>query len=152
MLYGQKELVVDEKSRLTMPSLYKEEFKLDSDTYFCYVTLGMDGCVDIYSKDTFEKNIATVNALSNFDPKAREFKRTYMANTFSLEIDSHSRLLLPKVLLEKAKINKNVTLVGLYDHLELWDSETFNKSQLEGEKNFSTDAEKILEKNYGSAI
>lgn len=148
MLFGQKELIIDDKSRLTIPSVYLNAFT----DKICYAVLGMDKCIDIIPRELFEKNAENVNALSNFDSKSREYKRTFFSNSFQIEIDTHNRILLPKVLIDKTKINKNVILVGLYDHLELWDSEIFKKNLENGEDNFSSDAEKIMDKcNYGTA-
>lgn len=145
MLFGQKELVIDDKSRLTMPSLYKEGFRDN----ICFATLGMDNCIELIPSELFEKNTEKINSLSNFDPKARELKRTFFSNAFRIEIDSHSRVLLPKVLLDKTNISKNVVLVGVYDHLELWDLDKFNANLKDGENNYSSNAEKILENNNG---
>jgi MraZ protein len=51
-----------------------------------------------------------------------------------LETDNQGRILLPDRLLKRAGIEKEVTLIGVQDHLELWnrrDFEEFENSQWE---------------------
>lgn len=136
MFYGQKDLAIDEKSRLVLPSLFRNEFTGG----LCYVSLGLDNCIELYPESTYQEIAKKYMSLSDFDPKARKVKRTFISNTFSIQIDSHNRILLPKPLVSKTNVSKKVILVGMYDHLEIWDSDTFMKNQEEAEATFSDDA------------
>lgn len=136
MFYGQKDLAIDDKSRLVLPSLFRDGFKGG----VCYASLGLDSCIELYPEDTYQEIAAKYMALSDFDPKARKVKRTFVSNTFNVSIDSHNRILLPKPLALKTGINKKVVVIGMYDHLEIWDSELFEKNSKEAEDSFSEDA------------
>ena len=87
--------------------------------------------------------------LSDFDLQARKVKRTFLSNTFKLQLDSHGRVLLPKILTDKTLNSKRVMVVGMYDHLEIWDYDIFVKTQAENDKSFAQDAQKLLGKWYG---
>ncbi len=67
-----------------------------------------------------------------------------MGNTFNIPIDSHNRILLPKLLMNKVSLGKKVVVVGVYDHLEVWDMEAYYASEKEGEENYSESAKKLL--------
>ncbi len=140
MFFGQKELTIDDKSRLVLPALYREGFQGG----ICYATLGMDMCIQLFPKDIFEKKASELMTLSDFSKEARELKRTYLGNTFNIPIDSHNRILVPKTLSEKTNMNKKVILVGVFDHLELWDAEIYQAKEEENEKNYAANAEAIL--------
>ena len=140
MFYGQKDLVIDDKSRLVLPSLFRDQFTSST----CYATLGMDNCIELYPEENYQKMAEKFMSLSDFDPVARKVKRTFNANTFAITIDSHNRILLPKLLATKTKLDKKVILVGMYDHLELWDSDTFLKESADAEATFSEDAQSLI--------
>lgn len=139
MFFGQKELSIDEKSRLVLPSIYRDGFTGG----ICFATLGMDMCIQLYPKDIFEKKAAEVMALSDFSQANRDFKRTYLGNTFNIPIDSHSRILIPKLLSDKTNTGKKVIVVGVYDHLEIWDIDTYQKREAQSEANYCQYGENI---------
>jgi MraZ protein len=136
MFYGQKDLAIDDKSRLVLPSLFRNEFTGG----VCYASIGMDNCIELYPEETYQEKAKKFMGLSDFDPKARKVKRTFMSNTFNIQIDSHNRILLPKPLVTKAQINRKVVIVGVGDRLEIWDSDVFEKNEREAEESFSDDA------------
>ena len=142
MFFGQKDLAIDDKSRLILPSLFRDEFKGG----VCYVTLGLDPCLEIYPEEIYKEKVVKFTSLSDFDQISRKLKRTFLSNTFKIEIDPHNRILLPKALLAKTNLNKKVILVGIFDHLELWDDETFLNNSSEAEATFSQDAQELLDK------
>lgn len=136
MFYGQKDIAIDEKSRLVLPSLFRDEFKGG----VCYASLGLDKCIELYPEETYQEIVKKYMSLNDFDPKARKVKRTFISNTFSVVIDSHNRILVPKPLSTKAQITKKVMVVGMVDHLEIWDYDAFMKNEEEAEASFSEDA------------
>ena len=140
MFYGQKELIIDEKGRLVLPSNYRDEF-VDQKVFLSF---GFDNCIELYTSEDYLKKTVEINSLSDFNQQARNVKRTFYSNTFETQLDSHGRILIPKVLLTKADINKNVIMVGLFNHLELWDVDKFNNMQKENEKSFASDAQKLI--------
>ena len=110
----------------------------------------MDSCIELYPAEAYEKKAQSFMALSDFDPVARRLKRTFLSNTFDIELDSHNRILLPKPLIAKLNLKKKVILTGMLDHLELWDEETFIKNAEMNEETFSSDAMQLLNKQNGN--
>ncbi len=140
MFFGQKEVLIDEKSRLVLPANYRGEFPNGQ----VYATFGLDDCIDIYSEKTYQEKRAEIRKLSDYDKVSRDFKRTFASNTFPLALDTHNRILLPKPLLEKKKIGKKVRVVGNRDHLEIWDSETFREYEKNAQQDFSDNAQNLI--------
>ncbi|MDD7036588.1 MAG: hypothetical protein PUI77_01680 [Mollicutes bacterium] len=142
MFFGQKEVLIDEKSRLVLPANYRGEFPNGQ----VYATFGLDDCIDIYSEKTYLGKREEIRKLSDYDKVSRDFKRTFASNTFPLMLDSHNRILLPKQLLEKKKIGKKVRIVGNRNHLEVWDSETFQKYEETAQQDYSNNAQGLIGK------
>ena len=49
-----------------------------------------------------------------------------MSGAFTLETDKQGRVLLPSSLREHADLNEDVTVVGVGDHLEVWNSQNWD--------------------------
>jgi MraZ protein len=143
MLIGQKDLSIDEKGRLVLPSSYRDRFAGG----VCYVSLGLDGCICLYPQDSYEAIAQKYMSYNEFDDTARKVKRTFLANTFDVQIDSHNRILLPKALLTKTATGRKVTIIGMIDHLELWDSERYEKQEAENEESYASDAQSLANKD-----
>lgn len=142
MFFGQKEVLIDEKSRLVLPANYRGEFPNGQ----VYATFGLDDCIDVYSEKTYLRKRERIRQLSDYDKVSRDFKRTFASNTFPLALDSHNRILLPKPLLEKKGIGKKVRIVGNRDHLEIWDSKAFEDYENSAQENFSKNAQNLIGK------
>ena len=70
--------------------------------------------------------------------KARKVQRFFSAN-FECEPDSQGRILIPPTLREYAELKKDVTIIGMIDHVEIWDSAKWKAY------NDSADTEEIAE-------
>jgi MraZ protein len=67
--------------------------------------------------------------LSSFKKKTRDFRRVLLSMATELEIDGSGRVLFPSALREYAGIDQEVTLIGLEDHLEVWDSSRWEEQR-----------------------
>ena len=56
------------------------------------------------------------------DAEARVFRRLYFAQTESVDVDRSGRILVPDRLLQFGGLTHEVVLIGVRDHLELWDA------------------------------
>jgi len=122
---GHYEHSLDAKHRLSIPSKFREAFSdglvLSKDT---------DACITVSSPDAHESRVKV--ALEGKNPLGREYKqvqRFYQGNSFETELDSAGRVILPAPLLAHAKIEKDVVVTGVDDHLELWSSEGWTEQQ-----------------------
>lgn len=122
MLLGTYNHSLDAKNRLTLPSKLRIKF---ANTVM--VTLGVDGCIELRTPDNFSKYSTQLSSWGSMKEKARAVQRMISANTFELQIDSSSRILIPNVLIQYARISKDITLVGVNDKLEIWDSSIYNQ-------------------------
>lgn len=142
MLSGYKELNIDEKGRMVLPSKYRDVFSDGT----AYIQLGPDSCLSVYSKEGYEKIAEKIFSLNNFDPKVRKIQRYFSANTEEVEIDSHNRISLSKRMMEGVALTKNAVVVGVYDHLEIWDKEVYSRSMEDTTEDYSKDLFDMISK------
>ena len=139
-LAGKYEHTIDAKGRIIVPSKIREGL---GDSFI--VTLGLDGCLYIFSDDGWDKFTEQLEKLPG-TKEIRQTKRYFMANAAQCDIDKQGRTLVPAALREKAGSDKEVVLVGMIDKVELWSKERFD-AQNESIDSFSIEsaAEKLGE-------
>ena len=131
---------LDDKSRLTLPSKLRE--KLGGTVY---ITLGLDKCLYIYPEETFNKLAEELSKYSDFNQDTRGYKRTFFSNSYPCDVDKQGRIQLTKDSLEKCNIKKDVMIIGVEDHIEIWDKERFYQMEEENEAAYENNAAKIFE-------
>ena len=116
MLLGEHEHTLDDKNRLTLPAKLREQLGEE-----LVVTRGLDGCLAVYSRAGFELLAARVGTLDPFSPEARTMQRFFFTGGERVEPDRQGRIVIPARLLEETKAGRELTVAGVYDHLEIWD-------------------------------
>lgn len=130
--YGQTENLLDEKGRLVLPKRYRDDLGTDF-----FAVLDFDGCLSLYPESVYERKAQKIESLDDFNASARAVKRVFFANSFPLSMDKQGRVPLPHLMLEKAGIGKAVALVGVADHLEVWNLETYRQNESKAEDSYS---------------
>ena len=115
---GEFQHALDNKGRIFIPARLREELGQS-----VFVTLSMDRCLSVYSKENWDLFTEKVNAL----PYVRQRKmRPLFAYAVRCDLDAQGRVLLPQNLRDWAGLVKNVTVVGCNNHAELWDSDSWH--------------------------
>ncbi|MBR5756541.1 MAG: division/cell wall cluster transcriptional repressor MraZ [Firmicutes bacterium] len=141
MLIGEYQNQIDAKNRMIVPSKLRDDLG-----YKCIITKGLDDCLIIYPMQTWAKQEEALAELPNTDPVARAFRRYLYQNASECEVDKQGRVLLPAVLREKAKIEKDLITIGVVDRIEIWAKEVYETSE-NGAK-LSEDSFKDLSDKY----
>ena len=113
---------VDATGRLTVPSQLRREL---GDV--CYVIRGPKEYLNVYTAEGWAKFCAKFDGQSQTE--AGDLMRFLFANAATCEVDGQGRILVPLELRQYAGIEKNVTIVGLPDRAELWDSDRYRESE-----------------------
>lgn len=123
MFMGEYNHTIDVKGRVIVPSKFRE---LLGEEFV--VTKGLDGCLFVFPDEewkSFEEKLRTL-PVANKD--ARKFTRFFLAGAAALEVDKQGRILIPSVLREFAKLEKEVLLVGVSSRVEIWDKNTWEEN------------------------
>ncbi|HZO97346.1 MAG TPA: division/cell wall cluster transcriptional repressor MraZ [Gaiellaceae bacterium] len=124
MLLGEHEHSLDDKNRLTLPARHREEL---GDRVV--VSRGLDGCLYVHSAAEWDRLRERVRTLDPFESEARTMRRWFFASASEAELDRQGRLVIPAPLLRHAGITREVTVLGVDDHLEVWDRAAWQEQQ-----------------------
>ncbi|MDX1944120.1 MAG: division/cell wall cluster transcriptional repressor MraZ [Pirellulaceae bacterium] len=119
LLTGTYERSLDDKQRLALPKRFREVLGADGQTLF--LTPGTDGSLSLYPGPAFARMADKLAAQSPTAHDVRAFGRLLYAQTQSVELDGQGRLRVPPELARLAELGRDVVLVGVGDHIELWD-------------------------------
>ncbi|MDH3308095.1 MAG: division/cell wall cluster transcriptional repressor MraZ [Acidimicrobiia bacterium] len=138
MLVGEYQHTVDTKGRIVLPSKFRDAFA-DG----CVVTKGQEHCLFVFPLDRWAEEEARVNALPRTDQRARRFARTFFASADSQVPDKQGRIAVNPKLREFAGIAKDVTVIGVSDRIEIWETEAWETLSTEAD-NYYSDIEEAL--------
>jgi MraZ protein len=119
-LTGTYERNLDSKQRLAIPRQLKEGFS-DQALDELYLSPGNEGCLSLYSLRGFEDFAARMAQLSTGRQSVRRFLRLFYAQSERVQVDSQSRVRIPERLISHAGLSKEAVLIGVQDHIEIWD-------------------------------
>jgi len=111
---------IDAKGRVIVPARFRDGLFGEEKTE-CFVTKGLDGCLFVYDRDEWAVMEEKIAALPLSNPNARRFSRQFLSGAAPCEIDKQGRILLPAKLREYAGLSKDVAVVGVGSHIEIWD-------------------------------
>ena len=126
MLLGEYEHTIDDKNRVTLPSRFRQMFAGG-----VVVTRGIDPCLAVYTRADWDEYVAAQLAgLSSFNREARQMRRYLFSAAIETELDKQGRITLPAALMKYARLDRDVVVAGVQDHVEIWDRAAW-RTQLE---------------------
>lgn len=111
--------------------------------YKVYIMQGFDGSLSVYTEGKFLLLSEEFAKLPFNQRKNRDYLRAQFATTYEMEVDKLGRVQIPTALLKKFNISRNVTVLGMGDHIEIWDSAKYEAYEQEAIENFDKNAEEL---------
>ncbi len=142
MFRGNHPTRVDEKGRLKVPADFKRviEEKYGEDFYITSV----DGQrAQVYPFEEWQRIEEKLARLSNFNPAKKKLLNRTNYYGQAVEMDGQGRLLLPSLLRQDAQLKGEVAVLGMLNHLEVRNMESFRKEMAENP--FTAEDEKTLD-------
>ena len=127
LLTGEYQHVVDSKSRILISNKLRSQIDADEHGSNFYLVLGANGILCLYPEKYFERIALAVAPGATAPDEAVAFERMSFALASKVELDAQGRLLLNERLRKRAGLKDNITLVGVRDHIELWNSESWEQ-------------------------
>jgi MraZ protein len=143
LLTGTQVRTLDEKKRLTLPKRVREQLG-EPETLF--VTPGPDQCLWVYTRPGLEQLAEKLDQSPATDAEARVFRRLYFAQTEAVDVDRAGRVLMPERLVQFAGLQHEVVLIGVRDHLEVWDAQRWQQYLASNAPRFDAVAEGAFRK------
>ena len=117
VLLGEFEFTLDAKNRVAIPARLRPAFAEG-----VVLTRFFEGCLAVFPPtewDHFvEERMGDLPAMSR---EGREMRRFLFGMAGWDDLDRQGRITIPGNLLEYAGLARDVTIVGVQDHVEIWD-------------------------------
>ena len=143
---GEYSYTVDPKSRVNIPAKFRQSLSPENDNSFA-ITKGMDQCIWVYPLVEWNKVLTKLREQSSSQVN-RAFTREYSRFASTVSYDKQGRILLSTELIDYAKIDRQVSIIGLINKIEIWNPnllKQFDQQVLSQNKDaFDELAEKII--------
>jgi MraZ protein len=144
-LIGEYEVRIDVKGRIMLPAALKRQISSEAMDKFV-INRGFENCIVLYPINEWKHISEEVNRLNLYNKKNREFVRYFYRGATELTLDATNRLLLPKPLLEYAKVGKDLILFAFSNRVEVWAKEVYEKLMKDEPEDFANLAEEVMGK------
>jgi len=140
MFIGEYTHNLDSKGRVAIPAKFRQKL-----TGGAIITRGLDHCLFVFTNKDWEILAQKLIALPLAQANSRAFVRLMLAGAVDVELDKQGRILIPDYLREYAGLKKQVVVAGLYNRIEVWDSESWKQYKTKTESASEEIAEKLGE-------
>jgi MraZ protein len=129
MFRGSSSHILDPKGRITVPSRFRQAIR-EGGADAVMITR-MDKCLCSYPLDAWSKIEEKILDLAEKSDAMRRFRRVFVGGAFECTCDKQGRVLIPPTLRAYAALEKEIVLVGVLDHFEIWSKDNWvNENEL----------------------
>src|SRR5579864_1874198 len=123
MFLGQYEHSIDAKGRVAVPAKFRSQLEDGA-----VISKGMGACLSVYTIERWEEKSRELTEGKTTE-ELRDFERRIYPSASEEKLDGQGRLVIPARLRGFAKLESEVTVAGVRDHIEIWDRTTWQEYQ-----------------------
>lgn len=113
-----------ENGRIKLPASFCKVLSIDSKQQFHVMKEQGDNLL-LYTQAQWEKKAEDLMKLPVKEGGSTKLLKM-AGRHYTIEVDRSGRMTIPQELREAAGLDKKVVVVGLFDHMQIWDSQKFN--------------------------
>ena len=132
MYRGSSFHTIDVKGRIIIPKRFRDAISRRDGNRL--MVSRMDKSLVVYALREWEKIESKILSLAEKNDNMRRFRRVFVGGAFECVWDKQDRILVPPTLREYAGLDKEIVLVGVLDHFEIWSRENWDKENATMEK------------------
>jgi len=140
---GQFKYSIDSKGRISIPAKLRKNFSPEANDTLV-MTQGLGTCIDIYPLDQWQLIEQKLSKLNQFKPKDAMFLRMFLQLAAEDSLDSQSRVLVPQNLLDYAKIEKEVLILGALRKIEVWNPKIYEEYLRQSNETYEQIAQEVM--------
>lgn len=140
MFMGEYKHNVDAKGRMIVPAKFREGL---GDKFV--VTRGLDKCLFAYPMDEWSIIEEKLKELPLTKKNARAFTRFFFSGAVECEVDKQGRINIPQTLRTYAALDKECTVIGVSERVEIWASAQWEEYVEDSEESFAEIAEDLMD-------
>jgi len=154
VFFGQHTKALDDKHRIIIPSEYRKAVKEKGagkpGEFFLTITPGKGRCLSLFTVEQFNKLFMQFDPDSSFNNEDMQDYARFIAGYSHLGVcDKQGRYAIPTNLREDVGIQKEVVLVGVITHVEIWDSGMWKQYNIEKRASISEVTRRIRREQSG---
>jgi MraZ protein len=115
---------IDSKGRIIIPARFRDVIKADGGDGV--MVSRMDRCLVSYTTEGWRKLEEKILSMATTSDNMRRFRRVFIGGAFECACDRQDRILIPPTLRQYANIDKDIVMVGVLDHFEIWSRENWD--------------------------
>ncbi|MBI4119552.1 MAG: division/cell wall cluster transcriptional repressor MraZ [Parcubacteria group bacterium] len=140
MFIGEYQHNLDSKGRAAIPAKFRSKVSGGA-----IITRGLDFCLFLFGNKEWETLAQKLITLPLAQANSRAFVRLMLAGAMDVALDQQGRILIPDYLRKYAGLKKQIVVAGLYNRIEIWDSERWQQYKQKTEGASDEIAEKLGE-------
>lgn len=125
MYQGVSSISLDTKGRLAVPTRYRDVLMATAAGQLT-ITRHPDGCLLLFARPEWERFSQRIAALPM---NAQWWKRIFLGSAMEVEMDGTGRVLVSPELRQAGGLSKDVMLMGMGTHFELWDKAAYDAKE-----------------------
>jgi len=141
---GTETYAIDDKGRVAIPQHFRRAGSRTKPLTRFVLTLGFEGCVSLYSPESWERMEQRLRRIPVGGRKGRAFQRAFLMHVTPVSVDGQGRITIPPALRSHAGLGKEAVLHGLIDRIEIWSPERLDAELKEGRESLENLAEDVL--------
>ncbi|MYM38987.1 division/cell wall cluster transcriptional repressor MraZ [Duganella qianjiadongensis] len=118
MFQGASAINLDAKGRMAIPAKYRDALAIQCEGRLT-LTRHPDGCVMLFPRPVWEQHRQQIAA---WPMQARAWQRIFLGYATDVELDTAGRILVSPELRAAAGIEREVMMMGMGTHFEIWDA------------------------------
>ena len=123
---------IDSKGRIIIPSKFRDVIKAQESNGV--MVSRIDGGLVAYTYDEWRNIETRILSLAEKSENMRRFRRVFIGGAFECACDKQDRILIPQNLRQYAELDKEIVLVGVLDHFEIWSRKSWDRENIHLEK------------------
>ncbi|MBI9084810.1 MAG: division/cell wall cluster transcriptional repressor MraZ [Desulfobacterales bacterium] len=125
MFRGSSFHTIDAKGRIIIPTRFRDVIKAGGGDGV--MVSRMDQCLVAYTLEEWRKIEARILDLAEKNDSMRRFRRVFVGGAFECLCDRQERTLIPPTLRQYAELDKEIVMVGVLDHFEIWSRDRWDQ-------------------------
>lgn len=142
-LAGEFECKIDNKGRFKLPATLLTQFSEVPPLKFT-INRGFEKHLILYPEDVWLEKAKEIDQLNIYQANHRKVIRYWYRGATKVVTDKASRILIPKSLVEYAKLNKELVLSAYQQQIEIWDKTLYEEMIGDEPEEFSELAESVF--------
>ncbi len=124
MYFGESISKLDDKGRITVPRRIRETMDVLGHAVW-YMTRGYDHSIFLFHRDEWNDLRKQMGRFSPMDTHTLDLRRYFYSGVAEVRPDPQGRIPVPQHLRDHARIDKEAVLIGVGEHLELWNTDAW---------------------------